>query len=202
MWLGDSGEPVTDLTRFFHTLSPTLNRPAERRLHALLSRAAARISIAALYLVLPVMPLLAALLFVRWRFAWHYVSTLRKMRLHVAGLSRGPMEHYFRDVVGRAQRIPEEIHGSCVQCGNCCMNRQCAFLEAVDADKYQCGIYHSPLRRFSNCGSFPLSQHDIERYACPSYYATPIREAEPAPSAPAGLHPVPVRIYRRGRTAL
>jgi hypothetical protein len=165
-------------------------------LQDLLSRAAARISIAALYLVLPVMPLLAAVLFARWRFARHYVQTLRKMRVHVAGLSRGPIEHYFRDVLGRATQVPDEIHGSCVQCGNCCMNRQCAFLEAIDAERYQCGIYRSPLRRFSNCGSFPLNQHDIERYACPSYFATPVREAAAAPRTLGDLQPVPVRFVR------
>ena len=46
-------------------------------------------------------------------------------------------------------------------------------------DKYQCGIYHSPLRQFSNCGSFPLSAHDIERYACPGYAV-----AQEAPAGP------------------
>jgi hypothetical protein len=175
-------------------------------LHDLLARAAARLSIAALYLLLPVMPLLASLLFVRWQFTRHYVQTLKKMRVHLAGLSRGPLEHYFRDVIGRVRQIPDEIHGSCVQCGNCCMNRQCAFLEPVDAGRYQCGVYHSPLRRFSNCGSFPLNQHDIERYACPSYVATPSRAATSSgttgPSSPksppsAGeLQPVPIRFIR------
>ena len=66
--------------------------------------------------------------------------------------------------------MPVAIHGECIQCGNCCLNRRCAFLEPVAGDKYQCGIYSSYLRRFSNCGSFPLHAHDIARYQCPSYY--------------------------------
>jgi hypothetical protein len=57
-----------------------------------------------------------------------------------------------------------------VQCGNCCLNRQCAFLEPIADGKFQCGIYGSYLRRFSNCGSFPLHAQDIERYQCPSYF--------------------------------
>jgi hypothetical protein len=167
-------------------------------LRDLLSRAAARIFLAGFFLLLPLMPLLAALLFLRWRFARHYLQTYRKMHLHLKALSQGPVEHYFRDVLGRVRHIPADIHGSCVQCGNCCMNRQCAFLEPVDTDRYQCGIYHSPLRRFSNCGSFPLSQHDIERYACPSYFAVPVREPAIAAQAIADVRAVPVHIVRRG----
>jgi hypothetical protein len=162
-----------------------------------LSRAAARIFLAGFFLLLPLMPLLAALLFARWRFARHYFQTFRKMHVHLKALAQGPVEHYFRDVLGRVRQIPSEIHGSCVQCGNCCMNRQCAFLEPVATDRYQCGIYHSPWRRLSNCGSFPLSQHDIERYACPSYFAVPLREPAIAPKATAEVQPVPVRIVRR-----
>lgn len=52
------------------------------------------------------------------------------------------------------------------------MNHQCMFLEKVDEKKYHCGIYHSAFRAWSNCGSFPLNRHDIERYACPSYFVS------------------------------
>ena len=60
----------------------------------------------------------------------------------------------------------------CVQCGNCCVDRRCVFHEAIDNDKFQCGIFHSPFRKLSNCGSFPLNQWDIDRYACPNYTAS------------------------------
>jgi hypothetical protein len=121
------------------------------------------------------MPLLASLFFMRWKFVRHYSVSLSKAHVHLMAISRGPLQHYLHDVAGRAKQIPEDIEGSCIQCGNCCMQRQCAFLEPVADNKYQCGIYHSYWRRFSNCSSFPLSQHDIERYACPSYYAVPKR---------------------------
>jgi hypothetical protein len=65
--------------------------------------------------------------------------------------------------------VPENIEGECIQCGNCCMNHQCMFLESAGPSRFQCGIYHSPLRRASNCGSFPLHGYDIARYQCPSY---------------------------------
>lgn len=162
----------------------------------LLAWCAARCAIATLYLLLPLMPVLATILFVRWEFVRSYAQSLRKARVHFAAISQGPLQHYFSDVVGRAKQIPDDIHGSCVQCGNCCMERRCAFIEPVADNKYQCGIYHSFWRRFSNCSSFPLNQHDIERYACPSYYAVPKRVSESLPIADRELQPVPVRFVR------
>ena len=103
-----------------------------------------------------------------------YRSTLHKLRIHIAALGEGPARHYFHDVMGRGSDVPQEIHGACVQCGNCCMDKRCMFLEPTPEGRYQCGIYHSPFRRLSNCGSFPLNAYDIERYACPSYHVIEI----------------------------
>lgn len=162
----------------------------------IVARFAAQCAIAVLYLLLPVLPLLASLLFMRWSFIRRYADTLRRMRVHLAAMRQGPLQHYFSDVLGRAPQVPEQVHGSCVQCGNCCMERKCAFLEPLADDKYQCGVYHSFWRRFSNCGSFPLNQHDIDRYSCPSYYVVPGHLAESPPLQPHGLNPVPVRFGR------
>lgn len=152
--------------------------------------------IAILYLSLPLMPLFATILFLRWDFVRHYAQSIRKARVHLRAIRQGPLQHYFSDVAGRARQIPDEIHGSCVQCGNCCMERQCAFLKPVADNKYQCGIYESFWRRFSNCGSFPLNQYDIERYACPSYYAVPKRVSESLPVSKHERQPVPIRFVR------
>ena len=134
------------------------------------ARAAATAYIFSLYALLPVLPLLASIFFGKRKFLLTYTDTLRKALRHIAALREGPALHFFHDILGRVKQIPQEIQGQCVQCGNCCMNRKCVFLETVDAGKYQCGIYFSPLRKFSNCGSFPLNQYDIERYECPSYF--------------------------------
>ncbi len=188
---------TSPLNRIRDHYRPTLWRIRLRKtLTSSLAWCAAQCSFAALYLLLPLLPLLAAILFLRWSFVRHYAHTLRRMRVHLAAMHEGPLLHYFSDVVGRARQIPDEIHGSCVQCGNCCMQRRCAFLEPVADNKYQCGIYHSFWRRFSNCGSFPLNQHDIERYACPSYYAVPKRASESPPISEQGLQPVPIRFVR------
>ena len=125
------------------------------------------------------MPLLASLLFARSKYVREYRNTLNRLRVHIAALGEGPAQHYFHDVMGRGSNVPQEIHGECVQCGNCCMDRRCVFLEAADAGKYQCGIYHSPFRKLSNCGSFPLNQWDIDRYACPSYTASAVIPIQP-----------------------
>ncbi len=119
--------------------------------------------------VLPLTPLFASLLFGRWKYVRDYAGFIKKMRIHISALREGPALHYFEDVMGRASEVPADITGSCVQCGNCCMDKRCVFLEPISDGRYQCGIYHSPFRRWSNCGSFPLNAHDIARYACPSY---------------------------------
>ena len=144
--------------------------------------AVAQLYLACLYLALPLLPLLASMLFARSKYVREYRATLRKLLVHIAALREGPAQHYFHDVMGRASSVPQEIHGECVQCGNCCMDRRCVFLEPAGQDKYQCGIYHSPFRKLSNCGSFPLNQWDIDRYACPSYTASAVIPIHPYPS--------------------
>jgi hypothetical protein len=125
--------------------------------------------IGCLYVLLPLLPLLASVVYQRNKYVLQYWRTLKKMLIHIQALSEGPVHHYFHDVAGRQTNIPDEIRGDCTQCGNCCLDKRCVFLEKTTDEKYLCGIYHSPLRRYSNCGSFPLSAHDIKRYACPGY---------------------------------
>ena len=122
-----------------------------------------------LYLLLPLLPLLASLVYQRRRYVLEYWTTLKKMVIHLQALSEGPVLHYFQDVAGRHSEVAVDMLGSCTQCGNCCLDKRCVFLEKVADDKYQCGVYTSAMRRFSNCGSFPISAQDIERYACPGY---------------------------------
>ena len=122
-----------------------------------------------LFLV-PLMPAIVAVLLWDWRFLKNYSAQRQKFRIQFQALSAGPVEHYFRDVFLRVKQVPVTVYGECVQCGSCCLNKRCAFLEPIDGGKYQCGIYGTYLRKFSNCGSFPLHAQDIERYQCPSYF--------------------------------
>ena len=86
----------------------------------------------ALSAVLPLTPLFASLLFGRLKYLRDYAGFVRKMRIHIAALREGPAQHYFEDVMGRVSAVPAEIAGSCVQCGNCCMDKRCVFLEPID----------------------------------------------------------------------
>ena len=129
----------------------------------------ANLYLISLYLTLPIMPVLASILFLRIKYVFEYGTTIKKVMVHIAALKEGPAHHYFTDVMGIGSNPPQAIRGECIQCGNCCMDRRCVFLENIGERKYQCGIYHSPFRRLSNCGSFPLDQRDIDRYECPSY---------------------------------
>jgi hypothetical protein len=157
-----------------------LNTYGDIELRKFVAPAVAQVYLATLWLFLPFMPLFASILFGRLKYLRDYKGTLKKLRVHIAALSEGPAQHYFHDVMGRGSDVPQEVHGHCVQCGNCCMDRRCVFLETADEVTYQCGIYHSPFRKLSNCGSFPLNQWDIERYACPSYTASAV---------------IPIRLY-------
>jgi hypothetical protein len=148
-------------------------------LRKIVAPAAAQIYLASLWLFLPLMPLFASVLFGRIKYTRNYKDTLERLRVHIAALREGPAQHFFHDVLGRGSNVPQEIHGECVQCGNCCMDRRCVFLETADKLTYQCGIYHSPFRRLSNCGSFPLNQWDIDRYNCPSYTASAVIPIHP-----------------------
>ena len=155
-------------------INPSLNTAATHATtpswrHRLVALAARALSSVCLLLV-PLMPLLMALLLMDRRFLTDYRAQRAKFKIHFQALSRGPVAHYFNDVFLRYKQVPVTVYGECVQCGNCCLNRQCAFLEPIADGKFQCGIYGSYLRRFSNCGSFPLHAQDIERYQCPSYF--------------------------------
>jgi len=139
-------------------------------LNRLIARALTYFLVLSLLLCFPLLPLLASLAFWRFHFLRNYLQTLKKIVVHMLAMLEGPAIHYFADVMGRVSQVPQAMGGSCVQCGNCCMNKRCMFLQSIEDGRFQCGIYHSPLRRFSNCGSFPLNAYDIERYECPSYF--------------------------------
>jgi len=141
-----------------------------------MARWAAKALIGCAYVSIPIAPALASLVFWRKRYLRDYRGTMRNAHRHIRAMQAGPALHYFQDVAGRERQVPEHIEGECIQCGNCCMDHQCMFLEPAGPQRFQCGIYHSPLRKASNCGSFPLHSHDIARYQCPSYFVVDTRK--------------------------
>jgi hypothetical protein len=125
-----------------------------------------------LKMLLPLLPALMALVFWKKQYLTNYRTTLAKLKIHLTAISQGPVQHYFEDIFRFNPEVCEPVQGHCSQCGNCCLNRQCVFLQAADKDTYVCGIYSSPLRKFSNCSTFPLNGYDIERYQCPTFTVT------------------------------
>jgi hypothetical protein len=115
------------------------------------------------------MPFLMGLIFFKPKYWFNYHSTVKRLRLHHAALSQGPVRRYVESFFDVRVNQSQDITGSCTQCGNCCLNQQCAFLEQNSDGKFLCGIYTSPFRKFSNCGAFPISEEDIVRYGCPGY---------------------------------
>jgi hypothetical protein len=95
------------------------------------------------------------------------------LKIHHIALSQGPVRRYFESFFAVRLNEASQISGACTQCGSCCLNQQCFFLEAIPEEKFQCGIYNSPFRKLSNCGAFPISGEDIERYECPGYVLNP-----------------------------
>ena len=121
------------------------------------------------YGLLPLVPFLFGFIFLKPKLILQYRLTLKKYLIYIKELKNGPIEHYLKDVISHKNVIPATIEGSCIKCGNCCLDKKCIFLEQSSENEYICGIYTSPLRRFSNCNSFPLNARDIQRYSCPSF---------------------------------
>lgn len=145
------------------------SKDIEQRFRGLSIKATSAGFSASCHLLMPAMPVIMSLLLWDLKYIKNYKQSIDKFRQHFDALRQGPIQHYLSDVVMKYKDIPVTIEGECIQCGNCCLNKKCAFLQDVGDDKYQCGIYNSLLRKFSNCNSFPLHAEDIERYACPSY---------------------------------
>jgi hypothetical protein len=124
---------------------------------------------------IPVLPLIFGIIFIKPKYITRYGETLRKLKIHHQALSQGPVQRYFEAIFKSRLNLSSQITGSCTQCGNCCLNQQCVFLEPIDNGKFECGVYLSPFRKFSNCGAFPISGEDIERYQCPGYELQPSR---------------------------
>jgi len=122
---------------------------------------------------LPIMPVVLSLVLMDLKYVRQYPVWLRRLKLHFSELSKGPIEHFLSDVLMQHRQIPVHVQGECVQCGNCCLNKKCAFLVETIDEKFQCSIYTSRLRKFSNCSSFPLHANDIARYECPGYEVVP-----------------------------
>jgi hypothetical protein len=62
---------------------------------------------------------------------------------------------------------PAWLHGkSCGNCSKCCRKIKCPLLDKASD---RCMSYNSFFWRYFNCGRYPESQSEIERYECPKW---------------------------------
>jgi hypothetical protein len=141
-------------------------------------------------IVLPIAPFALALITSKRRFALEYYTSVKRCLTHLGALwENKSVERYVVSLLRRSPSKPRTpIAGHCTRCGNCCLDRRCLFLEKSGTE-FLCGIYGHWLRDLTSCGAYPISQQDIDLYACPTYYVikpTAIGRKRPA-NEPVGI---------------
>lgn len=134
------------------------------------------VSLAALVVLLPVLPLGYALVSGRIHFLRDYRLTLRRAAryLHTLWRLRVVSRNLQRVLAGSTFR-GESIEGSCTHCGRCCVDRTCLFLGWDAQGKSICTIYNNWFWKMTSCGSYPVDGASIRVYGCPSFKAVPIK---------------------------
>jgi len=129
------------------------------------------------WLLLPALPLIAAVAAQEPAFALRYGSTLVRITHHIRATWRGRSisRMLIQSFTPASAREPQHILGSCTHCGNCCLFRSCIFLQFDAQGQSSCRIYGGWLWKHLSCGSYPIDGHDIELYSCPSFTAVPSR---------------------------
>jgi hypothetical protein len=162
-------------------LARRLRRAVDARgpslVHAVLSRGVEAVVVVVLgWLALPLLPFAASAIARDWSYLRHYPRTLVRIAAHIAGTWRSDAVSrawLLRFDPGAAKPAGTRVVGQCTHCGNCCLHKRCVFLE-FDADgRSFCRIYGGKVWRQLPCGAYPVSQLDIDLYACPSFHTVP-----------------------------
>ncbi len=133
----------------------------------------------AMWLLLPLGPLAAAIIARNGDYLRLYPRSLRASVRHLRGLGRGQP---IRRAVERwlasddaASATREMVSGACSHCGQCCLQRACIFLRHDETGHSRCEIYNSRFWSLLPCGDYPVSASEIAQYGCPSYSARTVR---------------------------
>jgi len=66
-------------------------------------------------------------------------GTMRNAHRHIRAMQSRP-RFALLSRRGRTRRqVPERVEGECIQCGNCCMDHRCMFLEPAGPQRFRCG---------------------------------------------------------------
>lgn len=123
----------------------------------------------AMWALLPVGPVAAALIAKDGSYVRHYARSLRASVAHLHAMKRG------RPIARAIERrlaedlLSEQVDGSCSHCGRCCLDRACIFLRYSEEGHSRCQIYGSKFWKHLPCGMYPLNGGDIRLYNCPSF---------------------------------
>jgi hypothetical protein len=153
----------------------SVDEPERSRLHGVLSHVVEAALVAFGWLVLPVLPVAAGAIARDWTYLRRYPNSVARIASHIAATWRS-------DAISRAwvmrfdpaiKQAGPSIVGSCTHCGNCCLHKRCVFLGMDRDERSFCRIYGGRVWRLLPCGAYPLTQADIDLYACPSFRALP-----------------------------
>jgi len=185
-------------SRLRAAVGPALRRPRVTRMRDRVFGALARgaeLAIVGLgYLLLPILPLVAAAIARDAAYLRRYGSGLRQALRHIHGMLRGrSIARFLLSRMGQRGRHREQIDGACTHCGNCCLYRGCMFLAFDAQGQSRCRIYGGRVWKQLACGDYPINGEEIELFACPSFSARPAsaRERTVIPIVSGGFSPTP-----------
>jgi hypothetical protein len=128
----------------------------------------------AAYAVLPVWPLVAAIVARDASYAVRYAATLPQVVRHIRGAVRGrSVSRYIVQKLAPHRIEPQQVSGTCTHCGNCCLYGGCVYLTYDRQGRSACRIYGGRVWKMLSCGEYPANARDIDLYACPSFTASP-----------------------------
>ena len=150
--------------------------PTARRVVAWVARGVELSVIALGWLVLPIWPLVAAVIARDAAYLKDYPRTLVGVVRHIGATWRA---HAIERLLIRrlGATTPAEsgrIAGECTHCGNCCLYRSCIFLSLDAQGQSSCNIYGGRVWDALACGDYPLDREDIALYRCPSFEVVPV----------------------------
>ncbi len=134
-----------------------------------LARFAEDMVLATMAVLLPISPLVSALLAGDAGYVRRFGDTLRRCaRMLLAMRGKRVIARHLERALGRASET-QKIEGQCVHCGACCIDRACVFLRFDAAGSSSCAIHGSTFFRSLSCASYPVTGDEIALYGCPSF---------------------------------
>jgi hypothetical protein len=134
---------------------------------------------AAMWLLLPIGPVAAAVIARNGDYLRRYPRSLRASVRHLRGLGRGrPIARAIERWLTRDDETngkKEMVSGTCTHCGQCCLEKACIFLVYDEAGHSRCQIYKTRFWTWLPCGEYPLNGREIAQYRCPSFSAQTVR---------------------------